>query len=155
MGGGAVPGVRGLDHVGLSVPDLDAAVAFFVQSFGAQVVFRMDRPPTGAAMGAERLGADPQAQFALAMLSLGGGRIELLQWWSARAGGPLPAVESHGGSHVALEVDDVAGALERLARIDGVRILSEAVTFAEGPTPGLTNAFARAPWGAVIELVSW
>lgn len=158
MGDAGVFGTRRFDHVGLSVPELDAAVAFFVDCFGAQVLFRMDRPATPGPMGADRLGADRDAHFALAMLSLGDGRVELLQWWSARAGGPAPpapAMESPGGSHIAIEVDDVEDALARLSRVDGVSILSEPVTFTEGPPPVLTNAFVLTPWGALLELVSW
>lgn len=151
----AVPGAHRFDHVGLSVPDLEAAVGFFVECFGAKVVFRLDPPATPGPVGAERLGADKDASFALAMLSLGGARIELLQWWSPKARGPAPLVESRGGSHVAVEVADVGEALSRLAEVAGVSVVGEPVTFTEGPTPGLTNAFARAPWGALIELVSW
>lgn len=150
-----VPGTRRFDHVGLSVPDLEAAVAFFVDCFGAQVLFQMGRSANPGSMGAQRLGADEGAHFALAMLSLGGGRVELLQWWSARGEDPIPAAGSPGGSHIALEVADVGEALVRLARVEGVSILSEPVTFTEGPTPGLTNAFALTPWGALLEIVSW
>ncbi len=154
-GTGVVSGSLRFDHVGISVPDLDAAVAFFVDGFGAQVVFRMDRPAARGPVGAHRLGAPEDAQFALAMLSLGGGRLELLQWWAAEARGDLPPVESPGGSHVGVEVADVGEALARLARVGGVTVLSEPLTFEHGPTPGLTNAFVRAPWGALIELLSW
>ncbi len=150
-----VPHARRFDHVGLSVPDLDEAVAFFVEGFGAEVVFRMERPATREPVGADRLGADARAQFALAMLALGGGRLELLQWWSPRAPGDIPPVDCLGGTHVAIEVADVAEALSRLSQVEGVSILSDALTFTEGPTPGLTNAFARAPFGALLELVSW
>ncbi|MDA8264589.1 MAG: VOC family protein [Actinomycetota bacterium] len=154
-GTGVVSGSLRLDHVGISVPDLDAAITFFIDGFGAQVVFRMDRPAAPGPVGAHRLGAPADAQFALAMLSLGDGRLELLQWWAAAARGDLPPIESPGGSHVAVEVADVGEALARLARLDGVAVLSQPLTFEHDPTPGLTNAFVRAPWGALIELLSW
>jgi catechol 2,3-dioxygenase-like lactoylglutathione lyase family enzyme len=146
---------RRFDHVGLSVPDLDAATAFFVNCFAARVLFTMARPESPGPMGAERLGLRPETQFALVMLELGGSRIELLQWWPAR-GDPSAIHADHlGVSHVAVEVEDVTACLESLRVVSGVEVLSEPLTFAAGATPGLTNAFLRTPWGAIIELVAW
>lgn len=59
------------------------------------------------------------------------------------------------GAHLSIEVDDVASTLAALAAINGVAVLSAPLTFTDGETPGLTNAFIRAPWGTLIELVSW
>ena len=143
------------DHVGLTVPDLDVAVDFFVCCFAARVLFNMDRPEVPCAMGAERLGVAPEAEFALAMLELGSARIELLQWWPLRGDISPPDNDQPGGSHVAIEVDDVAAALQALRVVEGVQVLGEPATFAPGATPGLTNAFVRTPWGALIELVTW
>jgi catechol 2,3-dioxygenase-like lactoylglutathione lyase family enzyme len=152
---GPLSDVRGLDHVGLNVPDLEEAVAFFVEVLGAQVLFRMDRfsDPEGGAM--QRLGAPRSARFELAMLSLGTGRLELLRWWCAEQRTDPPRSSDIGGSHVAIEVANVAAAFARLGTIPGVTVLGEPVTFGEGPTPGLTNAFVTTPWGALLELVNW
>lgn len=143
-----------LDHLGLVVPDLRAAVAFFSQVFGAQLEFSLDRfdDPTGAAP--RRLGAEHGSGFALAMLAWGEQRLELLQWFPA---GPedRPEAEAAGTAHVAISVPDVAAALDTLRGVAGVQIVGEPVTFEEGPTPGLTNAFVRAPWGCLIELMQW
>lgn len=153
-GGSAAVGAANLDHVGLVVPDLDQAVAFFSEVFGARLVFRMDRfiDPTGAA--SRRLGAKPGSGFALAMLAWGDHELELLQWWPAgEARGSEP--DAVGTAHVAVGVPDVSAALDVLRSVPGVEIIGEPVTFTEGPTPGLTNAFARAPWGLLIELMQW
>jgi catechol 2,3-dioxygenase-like lactoylglutathione lyase family enzyme len=149
------PGVPRLGHVGLTVPDLDEAVGFFAEVFGASVVFRLPRPEPGSDAKAGRLGADPSAHFALAMLDLGGGRVELLQWWSPRPEGDEPAPDARGGSHVALEVSDVDATLGRLRGHPGVRVIGEPVRFPPGATPGLTNAFALTPWGSLLEILSW
>lgn len=147
-----------LDHVGLNVPDLDAAVAFFTTWFDAEVEFRMDRfvDPSGGAPA--RLGAGAGASFALAMLRLGAGRLELLQWWDFE-GQAMPTgigrTDAVGAAHIGIVVDSVADALARLRGAPGVTVLSEPRTFAHGPTPGLTNGFATAPWGALLELVTW
>ncbi|HVB70486.1 MAG TPA: VOC family protein [Acidimicrobiales bacterium] len=151
----AIETARRVDHVGVSVPDLDRAVDFFVHVFGASVAFRMDRPSPGTTMGSERLGVAPDAQFSLAMLTFGSTSLEVLQWWPERSDARPPDADLPGGTHVSLAVDDVASALERLRRVNGVEIVGDPVTFPAGATPGLTNAFLRTPWGALIELVAW
>jgi catechol 2,3-dioxygenase-like lactoylglutathione lyase family enzyme len=151
----AIPGVRDLDHVGLNVPDLDQAVEFFTRRLGADVVFRLERfaDPDGGSL--TRLGAPATASLELAMLALGAGRLELLHWEDGSPTTAPPGAADTGGSHVAVEVADVGSALADLRAVPGVRVLGEPVTFTAGPTPGLTNAFATTPWGALLELVSW
>lgn len=144
-----------LHHVGLVVPDLAAAVAFFVDHLGAEVEFEMDRfiDESGAAVG--RIGAGVGASFALVMIRLGGARIELLQWWPAAAAREPNEPNVVGAAHVGVVVADVAAALDRLSAVAGVTIRSAPLTFTEGPTPGLTNAFLVTPWGLLVELMSW
>lgn len=154
--GDRVPGVQGLDHVGLNVPDLEQAVRFFTDAFGATTVFRIGRVSDPEGVSMERIGAPRDASFELAMLQLGAGRLELLSWWTAedQAGeGPRPS--DVGASHVAVNVSDVNVAVEHLHTMQGVQVLGEPVTFDSGATPGLTNVFLRTPWGALIELVNW
>ena len=37
----AIPGLRGIDHVGITVPDVEAAVTFYSTLLGAKEVFRL------------------------------------------------------------------------------------------------------------------
>ncbi|MBO2455750.1 VOC family protein [Actinomadura barringtoniae] len=143
---------RVLDHVGMNVPDLEEAVAFFSAHFAAKEVFRLPRIDGGT----QRLGAPDDAAFALVMLDIGGARVELIQWWSAGATGEAPPrADLPGGTHLGIEVDDVPGTLAALESVPGVGVVGRPVTFAEGPTPGMTNAFVTTPWGCLIELLSW
>ncbi len=147
-----------LDHVGLNVPDLEVAVDFFTSWLDGEVEFRMDRfiDPSGRAPA--RLGAEAGASFSLAMMRIGTGRLELLQWWTPEGQSTPPLSgrpDAVGAAHVGIHVDCVPTALGRLRTAPGVVVLGEPVTFDEGPTPGLTNAFVTTPWGALLELVSW
>ena len=155
QGSSGADGVRGLDHVGLSVPDLAAAVDFFRTAFGARVVFELDRFDDVEGGAFERLGADRRASLALTMLEIGDGRLELLDWRGPTCDGEWPDITRTGAPHVAIEVDSLGAVLGRLRDTPGVTILGEPMTFEEGPTPGLANAFVRAPWGCLIELVCW
>ncbi len=147
-----------LDHVGIVVPDLDVAVDFFSENFDATIEFHLDRfiDSTGEAVG--RLGAKKGTSFALTMMLLGGGRLELLQWWPEHLTGTLPAMSEPnvpGATHLAIRVSDVPATLARVGTSPGVAVLSDTVTFDAGPTPGMSNAFLRTPWGLLIELISW
>lgn len=145
-----------IDHVAVNVPDLRAAVSFFVSAFGARVVFEVARIDGAAAM--TRLGADERSELALAMLEIGKARVELIEWSQRRADATnraWPSPDSIGVTHVAIGVDDLPAALRKLRRLDGVTVIGEPITFSQGPTPGLANAFVRAPWGLLVELVCW
>jgi len=43
--GRGIPGTRNMDHVGLTVPDLEQAVRFFVDVLGADELFRFAEGP--------------------------------------------------------------------------------------------------------------
>lgn len=148
-------GAWSLDHVGVNVPDLDEAVEFLQDAFGARVVFRFDdiADPTGAAP--RRLGALADASFSLAMVEIDGGRVELLSWRSARMEPGLPQADARGGVHLGISVPDLVAALEVLRARPDVTVLGEPVTFADGATAGLTNAFVRHSGGLLVELLQW
>lgn len=143
-----------LDHVGIVVPSLDQAIEFFTAALGFQLAFRTDPFDDPAGTSAARLGATSGRRFALAMLALGRGRLELIQWWPAPEANSPPA-DAVGAVHVAIQVGDVAAAVGHLSVIPGVDVIGEAVTFDPGQTPGLTNAFVTTPWGALVEILSW
>lgn len=148
-----------VDHTGLVVSDLNDAIDFFTSHLNAHVKFRMNRyiDPTGAAP--RRLGAEA-GSFALAMLSLDGVDIELLQWWGA-AGTAIEDLSAArfpdrvGAAHLGIEVPDVADVLAVLRQSDAVTVVGEPVTFDTGVTPGLTNAFVWTRFGLLLELMSW
>lgn len=144
-----------LDHVGLNVPNLDEAVAFFIDAFGAKEVFRIERFSDIKGGSMERLGAAREAAFELVMLQLGSGRLELLRWWSPNPVDPGLRSSDVGASHIAVKVANVEQALESLRAREDVWVVGEPVTFETGATPGLTNAFVTTSWGALIELVNW
>lgn len=137
-----------LDHVGLVVADLAEATAFLEAALGASVLFRL---PYGAPdpSGVARLGVVGPLGFSLAMLAIGPARVELIEW---APHGSSPAAGFAAGSHLALEVRDVADALATLVTDARAEVVGKPVTFVEGPTPGLTNAFVRLG-GLLVELV--
>jgi catechol 2,3-dioxygenase-like lactoylglutathione lyase family enzyme len=133
----AEPCVRphGLHHAGVVVSDLDASAAFYAEMFGAAVAVRVD-----------------EEALSLVMLDLGNAFVELLVFRPRVPGAPLPAGNAVGAGHVALLVEDVAGAHDRLAA-RGVRFEGPPRRVVAGPTAGHVIAFCLDPDGNRIELI--
>ena len=100
-----------LDHVGVAVADLDAAIAIHRDSYGMPLVHR----ETIASQGVEA-----------ALLDIGASHIELLAPLADDTPvGRFLAKRGPGLHHVAYRVDDVGAALEAL-RAAGLRLIDEA-----------------------------
>jgi methylmalonyl-CoA/ethylmalonyl-CoA epimerase len=100
-----------IDHVGVAVTDLDAAIAVHRDTYGMPLVHRETLPEQGVEA---------------ALLDVGESHVELL----APLGDDTPvgrflARRGPGLHHVAYRVDDVAGALDAL-RAAGMRLIDEA-----------------------------
>src|SRR5215472_7643176 len=67
MESSAVPGLAYVDHIGISVPDLNTAVSFFCSVLGATELYRSTRSGQGDFMR-ETFDVDPEASFELCML---------------------------------------------------------------------------------------
>lgn len=148
-----LPGLRSMDHVAYTVPDLQQAVAFFVEHFGAELIFE-DGPfrSDGDDMH-ERLDVDPGASCRLAMLRLGStSNLELFEYDAPqqRAEGPLNS--DVGGHHLAFYVDDIEAARSYLQDLPGVRLMSGPNGVAEdSPVAGQRWFYFTTPWGMHLE----
>jgi methylmalonyl-CoA/ethylmalonyl-CoA epimerase len=126
-----------IDHVGIAVADLEAAVATYSDLFGAGPVHRERMEDQGVEEALFRTGES----YVQLLGALGPGTPV----------GRFLATRGEGVHHVAYRVDDVAAALEAL-RAAGVPLVDEA------PRPGsrgTTIAFAhpRGFGGVLVELV--
>ncbi len=152
-----LPGLRGPDHVGITVPDLEAAVGFFTETLGCQAFY-----PLGPFSGGDttwmqdHLNVDPKATIpALRLVRCGNGaNLEIFQYTAPDQNVTPPRNSDIGGHHVAFYVDDMAAAVAHL-RDKGVQVLGEPTTMTEGPSKGETWVYFLAPWGLQLELVSY
>ena len=122
-----------MEHAGVTVSDLDEAVAWYAASFGFEETRRFEKA---------------ELQIKGATLQLGDGVLELLEPYDPesdpRAGGSLEALLARvGANHFALNVDDVSVAYEKLRgeRAELVTELLEEKFF-----------FCRDPFGTLIEV---
>lgn len=125
-----------LDHVGIAVDDLDAALEFYAGALGLEVEASEDVPSQGV-----------RAHF----VRVGSATLELLEATTAES--PVRRFVDRRGAglhHVTLRVDDLAAALARL-RARGVRLVDE--TPREG-AEGALVAFVHpaAAHGVLVEL---
>lgn len=148
-----IPGLAGIDHIGLVVPSIDAATEFFVAVLGGEPLYDIG-PFAGPEdwMAGHLAGSTGAHIHRLRVLSVANGPVlELIELTVAAAAFPATGP---AGWHVAFYVDDMEAALAALKAHDG-SILSGPVEMTEGPSAGLTWLYFKAPWGQQLELVSY
>lgn len=154
---GPIPGMRGVDHIGLTVPDLDEAEAFFTEILGCAraTAFGPFRDDQGTFMQ-DLLDVDPRAVIEeIRLLRCGfGSNIELFNYTAPDQQVVRPRNSDIGGHHIAIHVEDIAAAAEYL-RANGVRTLMGPLPVTEGPAAGQTILYFFAPWGLQMELISY
>lgn len=150
----ALPGLRGIEHIGITVPDLDAAVAFFIDVIGCTRVFDGAMGPDPAAMRAT-LAVPEDASLRYAFLRCANGpNLEVFEYTTADQRPEGPRNSDIGGHHLCFYVDDIAAAVEHL-QAHGVTVMLPVSHIESGPAAGSRWVYVRAPWGLQLELVSF
>jgi len=153
---GSLPGQRGIQHFGLTVPNLEEAVSFFCEVLGCEPFFELGTFAFDDDWMNEHLNVHPRAVIRnFQMLRCGNGtNLEVFEYSAPDQAGSPPKNSDIGGHHLAFYVDDMEAAVAFL-RERGIRVLGEPSTFTEGPGKGLTWVYFLAPWGLQLELVSF
>lgn len=142
-----------LHHVGLTVPDLAQAVAFFTSVLGCDHLFTT---PPGLPMPpdtARRLNlSGGETCRGIAMLRAGDGFIELFQYEAPDQRRDWPRSSDLGGAHVAFAVNDIAAVRARVEAAGG-RFCADPVQARSPGFQGLVWAYFVTPWGQTLELV--
>ncbi|MCK4177506.1 VOC family protein [Aciditerrimonas ferrireducens] len=154
-GARGVPGLVRLDHVGFTVPDLEAARAWLEEVLGCEYLYSLGPFERDGAWMVEHLGVDPGARMErLHFFRLGGQVIfEVFQYAAPDQRQEPPRNSDVGGHHVALYVEDMDQAVAWLQE-RGVEVMGEP-TRSSGPSEGQRWVYFRAPWGMQFELVSY
>jgi catechol 2,3-dioxygenase-like lactoylglutathione lyase family enzyme len=151
-----IPTARNVEHVAFTVPDLDAAIAFFVDVLGGEELYRLGpfEDPDGDWMQTQ-LEVHPRASCHVAHLRLGPSlNLELFSWDAPDQVTTHPKATDYGAAHLAFFVDDIAAAAEYLAGQPGVRVLGEIQAIEEGPSAGYRWLAFKSPWGLPLEVIS-
>ena len=128
-----------LDHVGLTVADLDAMSAWYCQNLDLAIEFEF---------------ALDHVELSGAMLrSADGWRLELLtrpgNGAGLQAANPVEAALTRGYGHVAFDVPDVDAAYDALIAAGA----SDRMSPRPSPEPGVRMAYVADPEGNLVELL--
>ena len=141
--------MRGMDHVGFTVPNLDAATRFFVDIIGCEYVYSLGPFKSGGDWMRNHLNVDPRAVMRELRFFRCGHEYE------APDQVRIPPRNSDvGGHHLAFYVDDFRAALGYLKQ-HNVVVLGEPTERTSGPSAGQTWVYFLSPWGMQLELLSY
>jgi catechol 2,3-dioxygenase-like lactoylglutathione lyase family enzyme len=142
--------VSGIDHAGISVASLKAALRFYRDLLGLRVTGEGEDsgPELDAITGLSGV------RMRYAELDLGGGQLlEVIEFDPPQGSRLIQDVRDSGASHLALRVHDVDALYESLLAA-GVTALGRPTTItAPGPWNGVRCVYMQDPDGHTVELV--
>ena len=137
---------RHVDHVGITVPDLDAAIEFFEDALGAELLWNLGpfhETPTGV----------PIQSINVAMLRLGPNiNLELMAFNAEAQRKVMPSNIDYGATHIAFFVDDLDAAAASLQK-HGAELLSGPLDAKGDVKQGERIWYFKTPWGAFMEIL--
>lgn len=152
-----LPGIRGVNHIGITVPDLAEAEAFFIDVLACQkaTAFGPFRDDTGTFMQ-DVLDVDSRAVIEqITLMRCGfGSNIELFHYTAPDQKTVTPRNSDIGGHHIAFYVDDIDAAAAYL-RDKGLKVNMGPIPVSEGPAAGQSILYFSAPWGLQLEAISF
>ena len=150
-----IPGLRGGDHVGITVPDMEQAHAFFTGVLGCDYVYSLPEMRHDDDWMLDHLNVDPRRVVReIRFYRCGFGlNFEVFEYEPHDDQRPEPRNSDVGGHHVALYVDDMDAAVEYL-RSRGIRLLTGPVA-SRNASAGQRWQYFLSPWGMQFELVSY
>ncbi|MEJ5914968.1 EthD family reductase [Pseudokineococcus sp. 1T1Z-3] len=147
---------RGINHVGLTVPDLEAATTFLASAFGAKVAYdglTAQEPPREGAETERQLGLPSGARIrAQRMLQIGTGpSLEMFEVETPERQ-DAAGLADLGWQHVALFVDDLEATLARAVAAGATALSEPHPNSRHEDTEGNASVYVRPPWGGLLEL---
>jgi catechol 2,3-dioxygenase-like lactoylglutathione lyase family enzyme len=153
----SLPGMRGHDHTGITVPDMKQAITFFTDVLGCQriMAFGPFSDDKGTFMK-DALDVHPRAIITqITMIRCGfGSNIELFSYQSPDQQVVQPKNSDIGGYHIAIYVDDIKAA-DKYLKSKGVFTLFGPIPVTQGPAAGQAILYFKAPWGLQMEAITY
>lgn len=151
-----LPGFMGIDHIGITVPNNDEAIEFFVELLGYDKVYELG--PFADNEGTwmkDYLNVHPRAVIPkISVLKAGNGsNLEVFEYDAPDQNVEIPKNSDNGGNHIGLYVDDINAAYEFLIS-KNVKVFGDPKLMTEGSNAGESWVYFLTPWGMQMELVS-
>jgi len=150
-----LPGIRGTDHIGFTVPDMEQAHEFLVEVIGCDHVYSLGPYPRDPGLMSTKLNVHPETvmQEIRFYRCFNGANFEVFHYDSPDQRRQQPRNSDIGGHHIAFYVEDLDAAVTYL-KARGVRVLGEP-TRSSGASEGQRWVYFLSPWGMQFELVSF
>src|SRR5690349_19495849 len=150
-----LPGLTGVDHIGFTVPDLEAARRWLIDVIGCEYMYSLGPFERDGDWMTTHMNVDPRTVMRRLHFFRCGDRaiFEVFQYDAPGQQLDPPRNSDIGGHHVALYVHDLDSAVAYL-RERGVTVLGEP-TASSGPSAGQRWVYFLSPWGMQFELVSY
>tara|TARA_B000000460_G_scaffold210845_1_gene158649 strand:+ start:1091 stop:2404 length:1314 start_codon:yes stop_codon:yes gene_type:complete len=151
--------IRGIDHVGITVPDIEAATKFFEEAFHAETLYDVqpkNQEPMNGSEVEKQLGLPKGSKIVhMRLLQIGESiTMELFKIENADQDNAA-SLNDFGLQHLAIYVDDMSKAT-KLFTAAGGELLSEPHSLANMENqPGNSGVYGKAPWGTLIELITY
>lgn len=151
-----LPGLRGTDHIGFTVPSVEEAVDFFVDILGCEAFYELGPFQFDDDWMEVQLNVHPRAVMRKLnfLRCANGSNFELFEYEAPDQNRVQPKNSDIGGHHLAFYVDDMEAALSYL-RDHKVQILGQPIVRTDGPSAGQIWVYFLSPWGMQLELVSY
>lgn len=152
---------RGIEHIGMTVPDIEQAERFFIKAFGAETLYSLvtkGEEPQGPADMHKVNGLLPgTAMISMRMMRLGNGpNIELFEISDSGEGRKEAAgINDRGLHHFSIYVDDIEAAAKAFTDAGGIMTDGPVDLFRQEGGEGNQCWFGRFPWGTWLEIISF
>ncbi|TCC56237.1 hypothetical protein E0H73_34395 [Kribbella pittospori] len=136
-----------MHHVGITVRDLEASLAWYERMFGLKPEFiaQGDGPELSAAVGV------PDTKLRFAFLRFGSCVVELLHYDNEREDTFDRSNADVGSAHVCIDVPDIQQSYDDL-RAKGAEFLAPPLHIGDGPLEGCAFVYFKDPNGVTLEL---
>lgn len=148
--------IRGMNHIGMTVPDIESATDFLKKGLGAKIAYDSqtleDRPRGGPLV--EKLLGIPEDSYIVKkrMLTIGNGpNIELFQFYNVHSREPL-SLEDYGYTHLSFYTDDIQKSFRQMEAAGGVPLSNVHANTRYEDSEGNGTVYFKTPWGSLIEL---
>lgn len=153
-----VPGLLGVDHFGMTVPNIASAIEWYQANLGCQapLTFGPISDPNGTLMK-DLVDVNPKAvidQITMLKCGANGANIELFQYQAPDQNTSVPLNSDYSGNHIAFYVKDEAKAVSALAKT-GIKKFLGPFPVTQGPAAGQTINYFLPPTGHYLELISY
>lgn len=152
-----MPGMKGHDHTGFTVPDMEQAVTFFTDIVGCQkaMSFGPFADDKGTFM-TDLLGVDAKAVIEqITQMRCGSGsNIELFKYSAADQKTIVQRNSDIGAFHIAFYVEDIKAA-KAFLDAKGVPTRLGPLPVDQGPAAGQAILYFQSPWGLQLEAITY